>query len=152
MRSFSDFEDPLLALETVSAAQLLVKKEAEDLAGLVNSEIEDSLSTVKTEVKLEEVESTLLEMTTPTKRKRSAVSTSSAGSKTRKTVSKSSTKKTVNREISSSAAAMIYPTPPETPSSSKSTDFDYFGESPISLVERVKRSRTGSRTSSRITA
>ena len=148
MRSFTDFEDPLLALETLSAAQLLVKKEAQDLAGLVKKEEEDLSSPSAAQVKVEEGESAAFEMTTPTKRRRVTASSTSSTSRSRKVIVKSEIK-TVKREISSAAAAQMYPTPPETPNSNRSIDFDYFGESPISLVERVKRSRTGSRTSPR---
>lgn len=127
LSSFSDFEDPLLALEVTSGAQLLAEKEAEDTPGLV-----------KVEVKTEEVETSLV---TPTKRKRSRTASTASSTKSRKM----SVTKTIKREITSSAAARLYPTPPETPSSMKTEDFDYFGESPISLVERVKRTRRTSR-------
>lgn len=120
-------------MEAVSAAELLVKKEAEDESLLV-----------KTEVKVEEVESTTFEISTPVKRKRAAASSVSASRNTKSR--KTSTPKTVKKEMSTLAAVAMYPTPPETPSSVKTADFDYFSESPISLVERVKRTRTPART------
>jgi hypothetical protein len=121
-------------MEAVSAAQLLAKKEAEDESMLV-----------KTEVKAEEVELMMFDVKTPAKRKRAAASSSVSASRNTKS-RKTSTPKTVKKEMSTLAAVAMYPTPPETPSSVKTADFDYFSESPISLVERVKRTRTPART------
>lgn len=134
LKSFSDFEDPLLSVEAVevtSGTQLLVKKEAQEPS-----------FTIKNEVKIEETEVQISEIVTPVKRKRTSPSASTSGaSKARQ----SRAPKTMKQEISTSAIASLYPTPPETPSSGKAVDFDYFGDSPISLVERVKRSRTSIR-------
>lgn len=119
-------------MEVISGAELLSKKESEDQSMFI-----------KTEVKVEEVETATFESSTPVKRKRFASSVSTSSTSKRR---KASTPKTVKREISTSIGAAMYPTPPETPASSKAIEFDYFSESPISLVERVKRTRTPART------
>jgi hypothetical protein len=127
LKSFEDFTDPLLALEVTSAAALLAKKE-EEYKSVV----------VKTEVKLEEGDATESAMTTPSRNKRKHSSSSSPSH-----TPKSGHVNIVKREISTSINAILYPTPPETPASSKLTGF--FEESPLSGVRQLKRTRSATR-------
>ena len=120
LRSFSDFEDPLL----VKVEEVSIKQESSSMGATVAS---------KLSVKTEEVEEVL-----PAKRKRKQTQSVAV---TETVARKRGRKATVKAEKVRPEEA--YPTPPETPGVSvKLETTEYFAEASVfSLAERVKRGR-----------